>query len=48
MKASATAAAAGCLRRQKNLKEIKFYGEFFVREIGSYHRALLQRYEERI
>jgi len=29
MKASATAAAAGCLRRQKNLKEIKFYGEFF-------------------
>lgn len=29
MKASAAATAAGCLRRQKKQKEIKFYGEFF-------------------
>lgn len=39
MKACAAATVAGCLRRQKEQKEIKFCGEYFVWEIGSYHPA---------
>lgn len=48
MKASAAATVAGCLRRQKEQKEIKFCGEYFVWEIGSYHPALLRRSRERM